>query len=103
MLVRVEIKGFKCLRDVSVDLRPFSVLIGPNDSGKSSFLQALTEARRGANGMGNTRMATMTGRQRSVRLCAKDGEISFGFAESESPYLKVGGQDALPATLGPRT
>lgn len=44
MLTRAEIKGFKCLRDVSVDLRPFNVLIGPNDSGKSSFLQALRES-----------------------------------------------------------
>lgn len=43
MLTRAEIKGFKCLRDVSVELGPFNVLIGPNDSGKSSFLQALRE------------------------------------------------------------
>ena len=41
MLTRVEIKGFKCLHDVSVELGAFNVLIGSNDSGKSSFLQAL--------------------------------------------------------------
>ena len=46
MLTRAEIKGFKCLHDVSVELGPFNVLIGPNDSGKSSFLQALAEPQR---------------------------------------------------------
>lgn len=42
VLKRVRVKGFKCLRDVEVDLEPFTVLIGPNDSGKSAFLQAIS-------------------------------------------------------------
>lgn len=42
MIRQVRIQGFKCLRDVSVELGPLNVLIGPNDSGKSSFLQALS-------------------------------------------------------------
>jgi predicted ATPase len=41
MLNRVHIENFKCLRDVTVELSPFTALIGPNDSGKSSFLDAL--------------------------------------------------------------
>jgi predicted ATPase len=41
MLNRVKVQNFKCLRDVDVELGPFTVLIGPNDSGKSSFLAAL--------------------------------------------------------------
>ena len=41
MLNRVRVQNFKCLRDVDVELFPFTVLIGPNDSGKSSFLAAL--------------------------------------------------------------
>ncbi len=42
MLQNAVIQGFKCLRDVNVNLGPFNVLIGPNDSGKSSFLQSLS-------------------------------------------------------------
>jgi predicted ATPase len=38
---KIRIQNFKCLRDVEVELGPFNVLIGPNDSGKSSFLQAI--------------------------------------------------------------
>jgi predicted ATPase len=38
MLKRIRIGNYKCLRDVTVDLGDFTILIGPNDSGKSSFL-----------------------------------------------------------------
>jgi predicted ATPase len=41
MLERVHIENFKCLRDITVDLGDFTILIGPNDSGKSSFLDAI--------------------------------------------------------------
>jgi len=41
MINQVHIQNYKCLRDVTVDLKPLTVLIGPNDSGKTSFLEAL--------------------------------------------------------------
>jgi predicted ATPase len=41
MISRIQVKNFKCLLDVDVPLGPFNVLIGPNDSGKSSLLQAI--------------------------------------------------------------
>lgn len=41
MLERIHVENYKCLRDVSVDLGDFTVLIGPNDSGKSSFLDVV--------------------------------------------------------------
>jgi predicted ATPase len=40
VLTLLGVKGYKCLRNVEVPLGPFNVLIGPNDSGKSSFLEA---------------------------------------------------------------
>jgi len=43
MLNHVEIENFRALRHISVPLRPLSVLIGVNDSGKSSFLSALQQ------------------------------------------------------------
>lgn len=43
MIEQVHIAGYKCLRDVQVDVGPFNVLIGRNDTGKSSFLQMLHE------------------------------------------------------------
>jgi predicted ATPase len=41
MLDRLHIQNYKCLRDVTVDLGEFNILIGPNDSGKSSFLEVI--------------------------------------------------------------
>jgi ABC-type molybdenum transport system ATPase subunit/photorepair protein PhrA len=38
MFTRVEVRNFKSLRDVSVPLSNFHVLVGANGSGKSSFL-----------------------------------------------------------------
>jgi predicted ATPase len=41
MLTRLHVENFKCLLNVDIDLAPFTVLIGPNDSGKSSILDAI--------------------------------------------------------------
>jgi energy-coupling factor transporter ATP-binding protein EcfA2 len=41
VLNRIEINNFRCLRNVDVPMRPLTVLIGPNDSGKSAFLAAI--------------------------------------------------------------
>jgi predicted ATPase len=41
MIERIHIENYKCLRDVTVELGDFTILIGPNDSGKSSFLDVI--------------------------------------------------------------
>ena len=41
MLTQLTIQNFRCFRGLRVPLKPLSVLIGPNDSGKSSFLRAI--------------------------------------------------------------
>lgn len=41
MIRKASFRNFKCLRDVQIDLERFTVLVGPNASGKSSILQAL--------------------------------------------------------------
>lgn len=41
MIELFEVENYKSLRRVSVGLRPLTVLIGKNDTGKSSFLEAL--------------------------------------------------------------
>jgi predicted ATPase len=41
MITRMTVDCFKAIRHVEVDLAPFTVLIGPNDTGKTSFLEAV--------------------------------------------------------------
>ncbi len=44
MITEFEIENFRCFKNVKVPLKPFTVLIGQNDSGKSNFLAALQTA-----------------------------------------------------------
>ena len=46
MITSVRIRNFKSFRDVEVSLGPFNVLVGPNMSGKSNFVQAFRFIRR---------------------------------------------------------
>ena len=41
MITRFRAQNFKALRDVTLELTPLHVLIGPNDSGKTSLLEAI--------------------------------------------------------------
>ena len=41
MLTRIEIDGFKSFSGLKLDLQPFTVIAGPNASGKSNFFDAL--------------------------------------------------------------
>lgn len=40
-IARLEAQNFRCLRDVTIDFAPLTVLVGPNASGKSTILDAL--------------------------------------------------------------
>ena len=44
MLEHIKITNYRCFRKVRAPLRPLTVLVGPNDSGKSSFLEAVVHA-----------------------------------------------------------
>jgi predicted ATPase len=41
MLTRIQISGYKSLKEIEVNLSPLAILIGPNAAGKSNFLDAL--------------------------------------------------------------
>lgn len=41
MITRIEIDGFKTFEDFTVDLQPFTAIVGPNASGKSNLFDAL--------------------------------------------------------------
>lgn len=40
-LSRFGVKNYKCLADIDIPLTPIHVLIGPNDAGKTSLLEAI--------------------------------------------------------------
>lgn len=38
-LTKIQINGFKSIRECSIDLKPINVLIGSNGAGKSNFIR----------------------------------------------------------------
>ena len=50
MLEKVAFKNFLALRDVEVDLEPFTVIVGPNACGKSTLLEGIHRICRLKNG-----------------------------------------------------
>lgn len=42
MIEHIDIKNFKSLRDISLDLNPFSVFVGANAVGKTNFISAFS-------------------------------------------------------------
>lgn len=48
-IARLEAQNFRCLRDVTIDFAPLTVLVGPNASGKSTILDALNQDRAANN------------------------------------------------------
>ena len=49
MITKLRVQNYKALRDVTLDLTPIHALIGPNDSGKTSVLEALSAVCRSAD------------------------------------------------------
>lgn len=95
----VSIRNFKCLRSVDVELEPLTVLIGKNDTGKSSFLQALTffVAAYGQPGLPKPPVshgADLNDLSVSARLDGKDyavgiGGASRGVVSGSGPQLRT--------------
>jgi predicted ATPase len=69
MLESVEFKNFKMLRDAKLSLGPFTLLIGPNASGKSTALDGIALAADAASG----RSAPDLDLSRYVSMPAKSG------------------------------
>jgi predicted ATPase len=42
MISRVEVSNYRCLKRISQNLNPFQILVGPNASGKTTFLDVIT-------------------------------------------------------------
>lgn len=88
MLQRLRIENWKCLRSVSTTFQPLTLLIGPNDSGKTSFLQAIDFLRRLASDADlldspASLLSLFTGRDPSNTLRL---EVDLHLPSSSPPY-----------------
>ncbi len=92
MITRIEVDGFKSLRDFSVDLEPFTVFIGPNSAGKSNIMEAIALLSR------LTRMSIVEafkgGRGRTIDQFTRTGSTNVKSMRFAVEFLEYG---AYPA------
>ncbi|MCO5165582.1 MAG: AAA family ATPase [Planctomycetes bacterium] len=96
MLDRVEIMNYRCFAHVDVPLRPFTVLIGPNDTGKSSFLSAvrkLTERQLGSDDLRRGAESAL------VRVQWRGQNVTFDLATPKSARWSGPMEEIYPTRL----
>jgi Fe-S cluster assembly ATPase SufC len=112
VIEQVHIRGYKCLLDVRADLGMFNVIIGPNDSGKSSFLEVLGEPARWFVTHRSSRFMIMRQRGADPRL-EMIGRSAAGVRLAIGSELQVRGHSsygehhsehwAVPFEVGPKS
>ncbi|HAK79073.1 MAG TPA: chromosome segregation protein SMC [Runella sp.] len=81
MLTKLHIQNFKSLKEVTLDLQPVNLLIGPNNSGKTNLLKAVEF-------LGNYRLSEMSlDKFRQDCFKHEDVEIVVGAEAAEQSYV----------------
>lgn len=75
MITRFRVQNYKALRDVTLDLTPIHLLIGPNDTGKTSILEAIAALCRSVD---HSAANTFTGLWEGRSLAWKSEPIPIG-------------------------
>ena len=87
MLDRIQIKGYKSIRDLNLALRPVNILIGSNGVGKSNFISFFKLV----NNIYERRLQSYTMRNRAESLLyygvKRTAEIYGCLSSSDSVYM----------------
>ncbi len=80
---RIEIEGYKRLRDVKLDLRPLNVLVGGNGAGKTSLLDVFALLAASAEGKLNSYVSGLGGFE-SIRSIGAGGQMTLIICTEET-------------------
>ena len=75
----LSIQGFRRLHNVQLPLRPLSVMIGANGTGKTSVLDVLSLLAKSAQGKLNEALADLSGLS-SMHTYDSEGDVQFGIS-----------------------
>ncbi|MBU0663373.1 MAG: DUF3696 domain-containing protein [Proteobacteria bacterium] len=88
MIDQLEIVGFKCFNNETLNVAPLTLLSGLNSSGKSSFIQALRLLKEGGALAGYGSLADLKSRAHaSFKICARKDNVHFGLEYTGSGQL----------------
>jgi predicted ATPase len=100
MISNASIRNFKSLRDVQIKLERFTILVGPNASGKSSLLQGLDTLSRAFRGNIDAEILQATSRdaKESVELAAEMHGLWYRYRphKAQQTPKPPGGGSRLP-------
>lgn len=99
MFTRIEADGYRCLRSVDRTLTPFEILIGPNASGKSTFLDVVPFLRDVITSGLEAAVEIRTGNFHDLVWGRKDGRFKLGVDLLIPEELRT----AKPGFGGPNT
>jgi predicted ATPase len=77
MIDEAIFNNFLALRDVSIELVQFTVIVGPNACGKTSLLEGMNALRSGFN-VSNMRSAGFNSGHAQIKFCGKSGIVRLG-------------------------
>ena len=77
MLTKIHVENFKSLKNISIELKPLTIFIGPNSSGKSSILQSILILKKLYSTQGSIPLNN---------LFQLDGYINMGFWDDVAFY-----------------
>ncbi|MBN9681670.1 MULTISPECIES: AAA family ATPase [unclassified Corallococcus] len=88
-LERIEIAGFKSIKEMALDLRPINVLIGANGAGKSNFISVFTLLQRMREGKLQQHVAQAGGADSLLHYGRKRTpllRLKFTFSEQKTSH-----------------
>ena len=102
ILARATVRGFKALRDVTVSLAPFTVVVGGNATGKSSLLDAIALLQASASDPAEAARAHRFFAGSPSDRAALEDALSFGLhprvLEVEGRIVPYASSDASPSS-----
>jgi len=85
--VNLKIQNFQSLKDVELELKPFTVIVGPSDCGKSALVRALEACLFNTPGK-----RYITWGEKSCEVCLNDGKRTITYRKGPQPAYYLDGQ-----------
>lgn len=91
MLNKISLKNYKAFRKAEIELKPITILVGPNNSGKSSLIQSILliqQTLESGNSVINTSSKKFSSFQKLVNQYSNNNEIDFRLDFNDKTYIE---------------